>query len=223
MHLHRSKSQTNLFKILHIISVFSAGDDAENCQNTGLNVDLNVSLRHPPEFEPFEPPLPAENGGDTENCDELFDVKRPEVPVEDSEICDVIDRSSEIEFKGDSGEENRRDDGYLGLLIEAAQLIQYRSEIENECTPAIGKCVESAAVAAEIGGGTKRKQESWTADWWTEFDGTLPALKSKRGRNVVLPEKYRDSFVEPVMRWTPSVHRSRSTVGTVTSKRRSKW
>ncbi|CAH1437869.1 unnamed protein product [Lactuca virosa] len=236
-----SKAQMCFFKILNIISVFPTVDVTDNnfsshreeiCENKGFAVD-----RPPTKIEPFEAPATVDN----ENCvfekndrskSESFVAEESELAVEEeratehSEISHVGDQSSGIDYNGASEvvvavvkEEEHRDEGYLGLLIEAAQLI-----LGDEKKPAArSKRVEASAAAR---GGAKRKQQCWTAateaEWYAEFEDTSPVVKSKRGRNQVLPYKYRDSVVEPLVRWTSSsTHRSISKAA-VPSKRRSK-
>lgn len=236
------------FNILHIISVFPAadvtdnkcfGDDEEICENKGFGDDININLRPPTEVEPFETLATAD--GFAENCvqemndrrkSEAFVAEESELAVEDeratehSEISHVGDQSSGIDYNGVSEaveeEEKQRDEGYLGLLIEAAQLI-LGEESEKPKKPPTRKHVEASSAARR---GAKRKQQCWTAaaeaEWYAEFEDTSPVVKSKRGRSQVLPYKYRDSVVEPLVGWTSSSHRSTANSAAVPSKRRSK-
>ncbi|KAI3696924.1 hypothetical protein L6452_29544 [Arctium lappa] len=248
------KAQMCLFKILRIISLFpvvdvsykpkqrlSHGDGS--CGNKEFDVDRNIGLGVSKEIEPLEHPPVATSGADCEDCvfmkvdrrkiDLFFEEKQETVEEEEeratehSEISHVEDQSSGIDCNGFSEEvgEKLRDEGYLDLLIEAAQLIL--GDECNETEPARNKYVESST-AAENGGGTKRKKYCWTAtataeeaEWYAEFEDTSPVVKSKRGRNQVLPFKYRDSVLEPLVRRSPPRHRS-NTGGALPSKRRSK-
>lgn len=236
------------FNILHIISVFPAADvtnkkcfshDEEICENKGFGDDINTNLRPPTEVEPFETLATAD--GFAENCVqqkndrrkiESFVAEESELAVEEeramehSEISHVGDQSSGIDYNGISEvveeEEKQRDEGYLGLLIEAAQLILGEETEKPKKSPA-SKHMEASSAARR---GTKRKQQCWTAaaeaEWHAEFEDTSPVVKSKRGRSQVLPYKYRDSVVEPLVRWTSSTHRSIANSAAVPSKRRSK-
>ncbi|KAI3722111.1 hypothetical protein L2E82_33139 [Cichorium intybus] len=243
-----SKAQMCFFNILHIISAFPTVDVTykkrlshveEICENKGFGVDLNISLRPPTEIEPFETPATVDSDNVGENCvfekndrrkSESFVAEVSELAVEEergtehSEISHVGDQSSGIEYNGASEvveEEQRRDEGYLGLLIEAAQLILGDESEQEKKPPARSKYMEASSAARAA----KRKQQCWTAaaeaEWYAEFEDTSPVVKSKRGRNQVLPYKYRDSVVEPLVRWTSSSHRSISNAA-VPSKRRSK-
>ena len=238
-----SKAQMCFFKILHIISVFPTVDvndkkclsgDEEICENKVFGVDLNICLRRPTEIKPFETPATVNGDEVGENCvfekndrskSESYVADESELAVEEratehSEISHVGDQSSGIDYNGASeavvveeAEEEQRNEGYLGLLIEAAQLILGEEALQVKKPPAAAR------------GGAKRKQQCWTAaaeaEWYAEFEDTSPVVKSKRGRSQVLPYKYRDSVVEPLVRWTSSSHRSISNTA-VPSKRRSK-
>ncbi|KAL7615786.1 hypothetical protein Lser_V15G02395 [Lactuca serriola] len=240
----RSKAQMCLFKILRIISLFpavdvsyeqrSSHDDRSNCEIRRFDVDLNIGLCAPNEIEPFEYPLAAEGGENCRDCvvasanndlhnDDLF--LSEERTTEQSEISHVGDQSSGIDCNGASeveGEKKIRDKGCLDLLIEAAELI-----LANEKTEPSRSIYVESSTTAEKGGGTKRKQHGWTtaavavAEWYPEFEDTSPVVKSNRGRNQVLPLKYRDSIVEPLVRWPLSRHRSNSDAA-FPVKRRSK-
>ncbi|KAL4560812.1 hypothetical protein LXL04_032966 [Taraxacum kok-saghyz] len=227
-HRHgRSKAQMCLFKILRIISLFPSVD--RSCENRRCDVDLNIGLGAATEIEPFEYPLAAKGGTDCRDCvfvkndmrnNDLCFAENPETFEEErateySEISHVGDQSSGIDCNGASEVEGEktRDIGHLDLLIEAAELIHGNDGVEPS-TKAAGK-----------GGGAKRKQLGWmttaAAEWYPEFEDTSPVVKSNRGRNQVLPLKYRDSIVEPLVRWPSSRHRSNSDV-VFPSKRRSK-
>ncbi|XP_024995112.1 uncharacterized protein LOC112528330 [Cynara cardunculus var. scolymus] len=243
-----SKAQMCFFNILHIISVFPAADvtdkkcfghDEEICENKVFgDDDININLRPPTEVEPFETLATADDFA--ENCvqemndrrkNESFVAEESELAVEEeratehSEISHVGDQSSGIDYNGVSEvveEEKQRDEGYLGLLIEAAQLI-LGEDSEKAKKPPKSKHVEASSAARR---GAKRKQQCWTAaaeaEWYAEFEDTSPVVKSKRGRSQVLPYKYRDSVVEPLVGWTSSSHRSIANSAAVPSKRRSK-
>ncbi|PWA60117.1 hypothetical protein CTI12_AA384970 [Artemisia annua] len=100
---------------------------------------------------------------------------------------DIANQHSEISHVGEhssneqgvqSEEVNddiKRDEGLLGLLLEAVEFVE---------KPAKRKCWTAAT----------------EAEWYAEFEDTSPVVRSKRGRNQVLPYKYRDSVVEPLVR-----------------------
>ncbi|KAK9061594.1 hypothetical protein SSX86_018776 [Deinandra increscens subsp. villosa] len=251
-HRHRrcSKAQMRFFQILHIISAFPSADN-----NRLTHVDeicdekhLNISLRPPTETDCC--PAAAYGGAVGENCvverndrcgsesvvadgSELaVEEERATEVTEHSEISHVGDQSSGIDYNGEllvEEDEKPRDEGYLGLLIEAAQLILgVDSDSDSEpdgkppsrqAEPRRSKSKFVDAPATERGGGGKRRQQCWTAaaeaEWYAEFEDTSPVVKSKRGRNQVLPFRYRDSVVEPLVRWTTSSCKS-------IAKRRSK-
>ncbi|KAL8193637.1 hypothetical protein R6Q57_026772 [Mikania cordata] len=220
-----SKAQTYFFQILHIISVFPTHDvtddncltqDNEISQNKDFVLDLNFRLRPPTVTE-----FPATAYGD-ENCvlekydrrkSEAFVTDESELAVEEaratehSEISHVGDQSSGIDYNGVSElvieEEKPRDEGYLGLLIEAAQLI-----LGDDKQPASSKKEYVDAPVTARGGAKRKQRQCWTpaaeAEWYAEFEDTSPVVKSKRGRNQVLPFRYRDSVVEPLVRLTPA-------------------
>lgn len=197
-----STSQMCLFKILHIISSFPSTDDVtdnkhlthDNNKNHKINkvdIDLNVSCK----IDESDTELAVEDERATEH----------------SVISHVEDQSSEIEVEN-KYKPRDHDEGYLGLLIEAAQLIL--GEPDNKPARRETEPSENKRITVK-----RKQQQCWTAaaeaEWHAEFEDTSPVVKSKRGRNQVLPYRYRDSVVE---RWSPATHRSIS----VPSKPRSK-
>ncbi|KAK1409982.1 hypothetical protein QVD17_36513 [Tagetes erecta] len=174
-HRRCSKAQMCFFNILHIISVFP---------KPTVTDDLNTTT----ETLPF----------DYENCNDRRKTES-ELATEHSEISHVEDQSSGIDFnvlgieiEEEEEEDIPRDEGYLGLLIEAAQLILGGDSSGNKTETARG--------------GAKKKRQCWTAateaEWYAEFEDTSPVVRSKRGRSQVLPFRYRDSVVEPLVRWS---------------------
>ncbi|CAK9153858.1 unnamed protein product [Ilex paraguariensis] len=103
-------------------------------------------------------------------------------------------------------------DGFLGLLIEAAELIfgEFRddeSEVHNH------KSTGTETAVKKI---NAKRPEPNHFPAYGDFEDISPVVRSKRGRSQVLPYKYRDSVLEPL---TPlSRHRSNM----VPTKRRSR-
>ncbi|PIA54761.1 hypothetical protein AQUCO_00900976v1 [Aquilegia coerulea] len=129
----------------------------------------------------------------------------------------------------------RKSEGYLDLLVEAARLISgnFEEEEEEEEEEEIiyhekkkpmsrrngrlnkpQKKEETQMKMKELVGLEAKKvnEEEWMLDCYGEFEDISPIVRSKRGRNQVLPHKYRDSVLEP---W------KRLTTTTTTTKQRS--
>ncbi|MFS8011637.1 hypothetical protein Hanom_Chr14g01311411 [Helianthus anomalus] len=198
-HRRCSTSQMCFFNILHIISVFPTPDVTHNNDD-----DISETKGFVGENCVFE------------NNDPI--KKESESTVEDSEISHVGDQSSGIatDQNGYSKQvvefevEKPRDEGYLGLLIEAAQLI-LGDESQQDKKPPSHPQIKSSKIVTGKEVKRKQQQQRWTAtaeaEWYAEYEDTSPVVKSKRGRNQVLPFKYRDSVVEPLVRWTSACKR----------------
>ncbi|KAJ0469782.1 hypothetical protein HanRHA438_Chr14g0666841 [Helianthus annuus] len=195
-----STSQMCFFNILHIISVFPAPDVTHNNDD-----DISETKGFVGENCVFENNDPIKKESESTVEDER-----------DSGISHVGDQSSgiAIDQNGYSKQvvefevEKPRDEGYLGLLIEAAQLILGNESEPDKKPPSHPQITSSKIVTGKE---VKRKQQRWTAtaeaEWYAEYEDTSPVVKSKRGRNQVLPFKYRDSVVEPLVRWTSACKR----------------
>ncbi|KAA8544197.1 hypothetical protein F0562_022167 [Nyssa sinensis] len=153
--------------------------------------------------------------------------------VEDSKIEvkeeELRRKQKESEDETRSFGRNRyRNEGCLGLLIEAAKLIdsgefepvKVKQSRNHLLSNELGKdesqmMTESETATNEsVTRGWKRK-ESLAVNVYGDFEETSPVVRSKRGRSQVLPYKYRDSVVEPLKQLS---RRQRSTL--VPAKRR---
>ncbi|KAL9676414.1 hypothetical protein QQ045_004628 [Rhodiola kirilowii] len=98
------------------------------------------------------------------------------------------------------------DGGYLGLLIEAAQLVADGCEAENVEKYELGRTGESnrSPGGLEPDGSIKkslRRERRSRQHWLMEEDLDIsPLVRSKRGRTQVLPYRYRDSVIESLGR-----------------------
>ncbi|CAL5357154.1 unnamed protein product [Camellia sinensis] len=132
-------------------------------------------------------------------------------------------------------EEAYKSKGSLDLLIEAAKLIS--GEFEDDETERNLKQQPSQNMelsgeffretknetamdessAAKRGSKRRKQNECWIDELYGDFEDVSPVVRSNRGRNQVLPHKYRDSVLEPLK--PLSRHRSSAAVST---KRRSR-
>lgn len=133
------------------------------------------------------------------------------------------------------GEEAYKSKGSLDLLIEAAKLIsgefeddepeQNLKQLPSQNMEPSGeffreKKNETAmdeSSAAKRGSKRLKQNECWMEELYGDFEDVSPVVRSNRGRNQVLPHKYRDSVLEPLK--PLSRHRSSAAVST---KRRSR-
>nr|GME11663.1 uncharacterized protein LOC104099020 [Ipomoea batatas] len=218
-----SKAQNSLLNILRIISTFPPEETPESEYDEKkevkvFGIDLNVGFRAPPESEGDG------NGGaaaDFGGGDEAFGTEK---------LCE----RSEL-----SGGKGKGEEGFMGLLIEAARLIfgefndkKYgggggsRPEQEPEKNTSESQNSDETKITAvdpsSPGRRVKRRPPSWAVELYgnaeeEEQNGAgeaSPVVRSKRGRIQVLPCKYRDSVLEPLTRFT----RTRST--TILANRR---
>lgn len=170
-----------------------------------------------------------------EKAVEVSEITTQQRVEESSEIDDDDDDEEvvvvkTVAFKREENENKSTD--CLGLLVEAARLISgnFEEEEEDDESPSHhhhhhrGKKLSS-----ELGLGLglekskrKRKRNSrknssggGTVEDWME--DTSPVVKSKRGRNQVLPTRYRDSVLEP---WKPLPRPLKSSTTTAVSSRK---
>lgn len=165
-----------------------------------------------------------------------------EKAAEVSEITiEAEEEERDNELQGDDGDDGGktrsfsskqcRSDGFLGLLIEAAELISgefeddeperdgpsQNDELGGELNTPKRSETETAIDESMISRRSKSKRdECLMADLYGDFEDISPVVRSKRGRSQVLPYRYRDSVLEPWRR----LSRQRST--TVSTKRRSR-
>ncbi|MCD7464192.1 hypothetical protein HAX54_052266 [Datura stramonium] len=146
------------------------------------------------------------------------------------EIIEImqLENSGVSESKEEIGELKEQQQGFMGLLIEAATLIfgdfkdeNPKSECETEMTKSFKS--EKFKIEEEDDGdnvaATKKqlkRRNSEVTEEAIEDKSSYPLVRSKRGRIQVLPNKYRDSILEPL---TP-FSRIRSTI--LPNRRRSK-
>lgn len=147
--------------------------------------------------------------------------------TKNQEIIEILqlENSGVSESKEEIGELKEQQQGFMGLLIEAATLIfgdfkdeNPKSQCETEKAKGfkseklkIDEEEEVAATKKQL----KRRNNEGTEEA-IEDKSSYPLVRSKRGRIQVLPNKYRDSILEPL---TP-LSRIRSTI--LPNRRRSK-
>ncbi|KAL4611614.1 hypothetical protein ACB092_08G137900 [Castanea dentata] len=136
-----------------------------------------------------------------------------EIDDDDDEVVVVV---KTVAFKREENENKSTD--CLSLLVEAARLIsgnfeEEEEEEEDDESPSHlhhhhHHHHQGKQLSGELGLGLEkskrkrkrnsRKNSGGTVEDWME--DTSPVVKSKRGRNQVLPTRYRDSVLEP---WKP--------------------
>ncbi|XP_058088313.1 uncharacterized protein LOC131235189 [Magnolia sinica] len=92
-------------------------------------------------------------------------------------------------------------DGYLGLLLEAVRQISGDFEdgppIKEEPAPADGNQSLTGAETEPARCCRTKRKTCWMLDFYGGFEDTAPVVRSNRGRNQVLPYRFRDSVLEP--------------------------
>lgn len=168
-----------------------------------------------------------------EKAVEVSEITTQQRVEESSEIDDDDDDEvvvvKTVAFKREENENKSTD--CLGLLVEAARLIsgnfEEEEEEEDDESPSHHRH-RGKKLSSELGLGLekskrkrKRKRNSrknssgGTVEDWME--DTSPVVKSKRGRNQVLPTRYRDSVLEP---WKPLPRPLKSSTTTAVSSRK---
>ncbi|CAN4098968.1 unnamed protein product [Withania somnifera] len=238
-----SKAQTRLFKILRIISTVPPHNISSKKLN-GFAVDLNIEFNVPSEKTVEEQSgSPVEGGQSTSTADEKCTVAVEcggvdlvkcsddgggETPCRSDNSVVQLEVSETSKSEEKIGEELKEEKGFMGLLIEAATLIfgDFKDEKPKSECEAENKSFKSdntieklkmddhhdiAAIRKEL----KRRNDD-CAEEVMEDKSSYPLVRSKRGRIQVLPNKYKDSILEPL---TP-FSRTRATI--VPNRRRPK-
>lgn len=168
-----------------------------------------------------------------EKAVEVSEITTQQRVEESSEIDDDEEEEvvvvKTVAFKREENENKSTD--CLGLLVEAARLISgnFEEEEEDDESPSHHHHHRGKKLSSELGLGLglekskrKRKRNSrknssggGTVEDWME--DTSPVVKSKRGRNQVLPTRYRDSVLEP---WKPLPRPLKSSTTTAVSSRK---
>lgn len=221
-----SKAQACLEKILHTISTIPP--PSENNPNPFKKIDLNLRLGSFADDD---------DDGNEEKSESLtensFVGKNPDEEEEDEEeeiqertaatgtdvSSDVteIQKSEELKSGGTDGVEVKTTaaafNDALDLLIEAAEMI---SERDYCCVNEKGKEVEEVETRNKI------KDTSLEEEGFEELEDISPVVRSKRGRSLVLPHRFRDSVLEPWKK-RPQIQSQRSTTAVVSKKKRRSW
>lgn len=221
------------------------GNRALLCEDRGFDIDLNIRLGPPPEVHEILPPstaaeVVAENGGEVCEISVVEKTDSPEVTEKNCSEGEESGIAEEREFVPNSGidsigdseetveaeqrksekQEEVNGEGGLDLLIEAAELISgnfKNGESEPDKPSRNEELPDTEPANTEATAKRMKQSDFWTAEeLYGNFEDLSPVVRSKRGRNQVLPYKYRDSFLEPLK----PVTRQRSAA--VPSKRRSR-
>ncbi|KAK1310027.1 Histone-lysine N-methyltransferase ATX4 [Acorus calamus] len=228
-----SKTQANLKRILHVItSTAVPPSDAPVPHNLvlfGSRLDLSLRLGPaPPQIgestassavfgggsEPA--PLPqVESTAETSSqgeCDPKKLVEEGEEAMavegeEEREVSEITHGVLEGEAAPEAeaeAEEVKRSEGYLGLLIEAVRQVSGSyfdddDEEEEEEEP-----IRVETKKREVKRRNSERERSWPLEMYI-YD-TAPVVRSKRGRNQVLPKRFQDSILEPWQKQTGNCH-----------------
>ncbi|KAH0663244.1 hypothetical protein KY284_028175 [Solanum tuberosum] len=232
-----SKAQNCLLKILKIISTVPPhNNNTPPSQNlNGFAIDLNIGFNLTPLEMVEESGSPVDcsfvNSPVVAECGSVDFGKCSDIDDGGEELC-KIDTCVEILQLEDNGDfetselkeeigEVKEQQGFMGLLIEAATLIfgDFKDESPFKLDEKLkmdehhyNNDNDATAAKKQL----KRRVNEYTEEV-IEDKSSYPLVRSKRGRIQVLPNKYRDSILEPL---TP-FSRIRSTI-LPTNRRRSK-
>ncbi|KAK9168424.1 hypothetical protein Syun_000564 [Stephania yunnanensis] len=207
---------------------------SSRCGKRGLDIDLNLRLGLALDSEPKR----AEHEGfsacssvgeaaknsegecdakETVNSSRDFstiETREEEETNEFSEITNLQVQTPEIDEK--KKKKTQRSEGYLGLLVEAARLISGNLE-DGEDRPIQS---DRSRAREEYQNQNRNRNELWRLELCDEgLEDVSPVVRSKRGRNQVLPYRYRDSVLEPLKRLCSS-SKQRSSSPRVSAKQR---
>lgn len=196
-----SKTQMCLFKILHTISsIPPPKEDSSPINNRGVGIDLNQELCSVEQSVELEPEASATDQGNISSNNQEGGEKSEEGVREESMETKV--QSFEADNNGVGGEtapfaERGQDGNCLDLLIEAARVLADESEEEGQLGGAESRVSEEGRVVK------KKQKERWgvVMDLYGDvLEDREPVVRSKRGRSQALPQRFRDSVVEPLKR-----------------------
>lgn len=164
-----------LFKIIHIISSIPPSKQQPFPNNNNKGSSFDLNLR-------FCSITKSEESEIDQHNNEGREIEKPKFEEEVFEADDVAKTTS---FRG--GNSN-----CLDLLIEAARVLSEKNEFDSEEEREIGD-----ELMTSRGERVKKKKERLVVV-------REPVVRSKRGRNQVLPCRFRDSVVEPLKRTGPN-------------------
>ncbi|KAK1300558.1 Histone-lysine N-methyltransferase ATX4 [Acorus calamus] len=103
-------------------------------------------------------------------------------------------------------EEVKRSEGYLGLLIEAVRQVSgsYFDDDDDEEAEEEEEPIRVETKKREVKRRNSERERSWPLEMYI-YD-TAPVVRSKRGRNQVLPKRFQDSVLEPWQKQTGNCH-----------------
>lgn len=231
-----SKAQGSLEKILHTISTTPPPLCEDNInpnpfKKRGFDIDLNIRLGSivddDAEISEVKSESLAENSFVGENPDgeeeEIQEKTATATATEDSSDVTEMAKSDDFKSGGTDGEVKTAVaavfNDSLDLLIEAAVMISERDyNYVNEKKKEVEKS----------GGSMKRNnKESNLVNVNGEEEGfeeiediSPPVVRSTRGRSQVLPQRFRDSVLEPWKKKRPQTQRSAATAAMVSKKKR---
>lgn len=208
-----SKAQTCFFKILHIISSTPPTKQQPSlCNNTTKGIAIDLNLR----FSESESSKSENNdNNNNEGSQEQDDEEEEGEDFADKSILEVSEKFDNNDEEGNENENaetasfgggdnsNNNNNNCLDLLIEAARVLSEKDEESDS-----------------EGGGESMTRREKRKERWVVVDlyggvvaerETEPVVRSKRGRNQVLPYRFRDSVVEPLKRATRSQRTSSTT------------
>lgn len=199
----------------------SPAGDASSIVETVVEESNTPAAVDKSSVDEYEAILAAEKGTEALEITRSFEI-------DDIEVCEDREGGGGGGGDGDGdGVETKRvcrkeykRDGFLGLLIEAAEFIsgEFKEDEPEQLVTSrtVSEKTETAAINESTRNSKSKGKECWMEDLYDDFEDISPVVRSKRGRNQVLPYRYRDSVLEP---WRP-LSRPKST--TVSTKRRSR-
>lgn len=226
-----STAQACLRKILHTIATCPISSE-NNLGDGNASSDLAPRLGSPGSFDAEL--FTGESGLTIEKCSENIQERTEEgSDISNGDGAQRLEGSLEQSKASGSGDsedrpERSKFDGFLGLLVEAARWVSGGfgdgdgSESEGQSrrgrTRAGREEQEEGASQGQSGGGGRNNL--YGESGYVPEEAAAAARRSERGRNRVMPCRYRDSVLEPYWKRMSPPRRSRRMSGPVSSKRR---
>ncbi|XWS52905.1 hypothetical protein CRYUN_Cryun11dG0112500 [Craigia yunnanensis] len=191
--------------LLHELDSSSSSSSLEKAQpfgHQGFHIDLNLELISSPETENSSVGIDsteAKSNQEKSAKEESFFEQRgnpvSETDVEDEKIKETMPFHNREFGQGE---------GYLPLFTEAEELSLENVELQRgELGTELGTQEVNGKESVQEG------RECWVVDLHGRFDEVSQVIRTKRGRRLVLPCRYKDSVLQPLAKNAGSRKRRR--------------
>lgn len=191
-HQQNSQPKHHLLRALDSSSGSNSQDQAQPVGHRGFHIDLNLELTSSPETENSSLGIDSTEAKSNQekNAKEENSFEKKRNPILET---DVGEQRKETERFCDR--EFEQEERSLPSITETGELSSENGELQ------------SGGVGSELGTqetdgkeSMKEGRECWVVDLCGRFDEVSQVVRTKRGRRRVLPRRYEDSVLQPLVR-----------------------